>query len=236
MKVMSYNIQHGEGMDEKVSLSRIADNILKFDACIVGVQEVDKFYSERSQYQDQGKKLAVLLKYNYVFGANLNLPSINDRKENREYGTAIFSRFPIIDSENIFLTSFGEEQRSLLRAKIDVNGTYINVYNTHLGLDQKSRKKQIAEIIEITSMDKEPHILLGDFNAEPTSEELLLIQDNSDFKNAFKSNSHAYTYSSINPIEQIDYIFVSQQVTYKNSEVLQVDGSDHLPIVTDIIF
>lgn len=236
MKVMSYNIQFGEGLDEKNSLSRIANNILKSEAVVIATQEVDRHYSERSNYLNQAQELADLLQFNHVFGSNLILPSEKGHKKTREYGTAIFSRYPIIESENIYLTSFGKEQRGLLRAKIAIAGTHINVYNTHLGLDETSREKQITEIMEILSKEKRPYILMGDFNAKPDSEEILLIQEKADLKDVFELVSNAYTYTSIDPTVRIDYIFVSQQIKYRDSEVLDLEGSDHLPITTHISF
>lgn len=236
MKVMSYNIRFGKGLDEKLSLSRIANTILKSDADIIGAQEVDKHYGERSKFQNQAKQLADLLQFNYVFGANLILPSKSQHKDKREYGTAIFSRFPILESESVYLTSFGKEQRGLLRAKIDIEGTYINVYNTHLGLDEKDRKKQITEVIDILLQDKGPYILMGDFNGESQSKEILFIQDNTDLKDVFEFNPNEYTHNSANPTVRIDYIFVSKQIKYRDSEVLHVNGSDHLPITTHINF
>lgn len=234
MKVMSYNIQHGEGLDGVLSLSRIAKNILNSDASIIGIQEIDKFFGERSDYKDQAKQLAEKMQFNYTYGTNINLPPSNGYAENRQYGTAIFSRYPILESENTQLTSYGKEPRGLLKAKIDVEGVHVNIYNTHLGLDKKSKTKQIQEIIEITSKDKGPYVLMGDFNAEPRSEELCLLKNETELNDVFESISDANTYLSLEPTQRIDYIFVSSQIKYKNSKVLQVNGSDHLPIVSQI--
>ncbi|MGG4342090.1 endonuclease/exonuclease/phosphatase family protein [Paenibacillus lautus] len=59
--VMSYNIHHGVGLDEQLSLQRIAEVIRDSGAEIVVLQEVDRFYGERSDFQDQAKELAGLL-------------------------------------------------------------------------------------------------------------------------------------------------------------------------------
>ena len=234
VKVMSYNIQHGEGLDQVLSLSRIAKNILDSGVGVVGIQEIDKFYGERSNYEDQAKQLSELLGFNYTFGANLDLPSINDIEVNRQYGTAIFSKFPILDYENIFLPSFEGEQRGILRAKLDVNGTHINIYNTHLALEKESRLEQVKAIIKLISRDEGPHLLLGDFNTESKSEELQLLKERLNLKDVFQGITNANTYSSEEPTSRIDYIFASSQVQHSDPNVIQANGSDHLPIIIDI--
>lgn len=48
VKVMTYNIHHGKGMDRKVDINRIADVIAQSNIDIVGLNEVDKHFSRRS--------------------------------------------------------------------------------------------------------------------------------------------------------------------------------------------
>lgn len=53
--VMSYNIHHGVGLDNQLSLERIAGVIRDAGADIVGLQEVDRFYGERSGFRIKPK-------------------------------------------------------------------------------------------------------------------------------------------------------------------------------------
>lgn len=231
---MSYNIQHGEGEDKVLSLPRIAKIIYESGAEVAGIQEIDRFYSDRSNYEDQVKQLSDMLSFNYTYGVNLDLPSLNGREVNRQYGTAIFSKYPILDYENILLPSFGAEQRGLLRAKIDIGGTHFNIYNTHLGLDRENRLAQIKEIIKVMSSDKEPHLILGDFNAEPVNQELQYLIDKTDLKDVFQEVPNASTHNANQPTKRIDYIFASSQVKFSNPLVIHANGSDHLPIIVEL--
>jgi len=97
VNVMSYNIHHGVGLDGELDIARVAKVMKDANADIIGLQEVDRFYGDRSDYQDQIKKLATLLGYHYVYGANLNLAPAEGQVENRQYGTGILSKYPIID-------------------------------------------------------------------------------------------------------------------------------------------
>ena len=142
-------------IDERLSLPRIADVIRDSGAEIVGLQEVDRFYGERSDFQDQAKDLAGLLGYHYAYGANLDLEPAEGQTNNRQYGTAIVSKYPILRSENVPLSAFGKE-RGVLHAVVNLKGIHVDVYNTHLGLDVTSRTAQAQEIIELASASEGP--------------------------------------------------------------------------------
>ncbi|WP_327607013.1 endonuclease/exonuclease/phosphatase family protein [Virgibacillus tibetensis] len=234
INVMSYNIYHGVGLDGELSLERIADVMKDADAEIIGIQEVDRFYGDRSDFQDQAKELAELLGYHYVYGANLDLDPAEGQEQNRQYGTGILSKYPIIDSENTFLSSFGKEQRGLLRATVNVRGIHVNVYNTHLGLDVPSRLAQVDEIIDVTSSFEGPRILLGDLNAEPDSEEFQLLLEQGNFVDSFADIEDANTFPVINPIKRIDYILSSPSIEHSNQRVIYTEDFDHLPLVTEM--
>ncbi|GIP26389.1 metal-dependent hydrolase [Paenibacillus sp. J23TS9] len=234
--VMSYNIHHGVGVDDQLSLQRIADVIRDSGAEIVALQEVDRFYGDRSEYKDQAAELAVLLGYHYAYGSNLDLGPEEGRADNRQYGTAILSKHPIIRHENILLSSFEDEPRGALHAIVNLRDVHMNVYNTHLGLDTTSRTVQAQEIIDLATSAQGPKILMGDFNAEPDSPELQLLLNSGLFVNSFQGIEDAYTFPFSNPPEIIDYILTSPTVQHSNQQVIRTDASDHLPIAVDLAF
>ena len=234
--VMSYNIHHGAGIDGQLNLQRIADVIRDSGAGIVGLQEVDRFYGTRSDFKDQAKELAELLDYHYAYGANLDLAPAPGQTDNRQYGTAILSKYPILEANNVFLSSFGKEQRGVLHAVVNVKGIHVNVYNTHLGLDTESRTAQVQEIIELASVHEGPSILVGDLNARPYYEEFKLLLQSGLFVNAFEGMEDAYTYPVINPAYTIDYILTSPGAKHANQRVIHSEASDHLPLAADVTF
>jgi endonuclease/exonuclease/phosphatase family metal-dependent hydrolase len=234
LKVMSYNIHHGVGIDNVLDLQRIADFITEKKAEVVGIQEVDRHYGARSNFEDQAKKLAEMLGYHYVFGANLDLDPAVEGQNRRQYGTAILSKYPIVQSQNYHLSSFGKEQRGLLEATINVKGNHIRIYNTHLGLDVPQRLAQVNEINEILSKKETPVILMGDLNAEPGVEEVELLLNEANLVDVFQNEDNANTFPVLNPIKRIDYIFVSEGVKFSSQQVFHSTYSDHLPIIVDI--
>lgn len=234
VKVMSYNIHHGEGEDGVLDLERIAKIIEESNTDIVGLQEVDNHWSDRSDFQDQAKWLAERLGMFYTYAANLDREPLNEGDQRRQYGTAILSKYPIIYSENHFLSKIGNtEQRGLLEATINVKGNNLHFYNTHLALTSAEREMQINEIIEITSGSKGPKLILGDLNAAPESNEMKPMYSN--YLDVFTDQDYANTYPADHPAKRIDYIFTSKDVETINTEVIHTLASDHLPIFAEIV-
>lgn len=230
---MSYNIHHGEGLDGVLSLERIAKIIRDEKATVVGLQEVDRHYGERSNFQDQARELAKLLDFHYVYGANIDIEK-KDQTKNQQYGNAILSLYPIKDSENISLTSFGNEPRGLQRVMIEVDGKQLYIFNTHFSLDSESKLEQTKEIIAITSNYQGPKVLVGDFNSEPDSTEIQMLLSSSDFEDCFVEVENNGTFLVDHTGIRIDYIFVSSQLDVLNRTVVQREGSDHLPIIAEL--
>jgi endonuclease/exonuclease/phosphatase family metal-dependent hydrolase len=92
IKVMTFNIHHGKGMDNRADLFRIAELIDKCDVDIVGLNEVDRHFSKRSLYEDQIGWLANQLDMDYAFSPSITIKSKHLSKI-RQYGNALLSRY-----------------------------------------------------------------------------------------------------------------------------------------------
>src|SRR5687768_14745518 len=92
MRVMTYNIHHGEGTDGKIDLERIAKLITDNKVDLVALQEVDR-NTERTGRRDMLAELAKLTGMNVAFGSNLQL-------QGGEYGNAVLCRGRIYWQEN----------------------------------------------------------------------------------------------------------------------------------------
>ncbi|WP_235714609.1 endonuclease/exonuclease/phosphatase family protein [Neobacillus dielmonensis] len=148
-------------------MKRIAKTIEDEGADVIGLQEVDNHWSERSDFQDQAKWLAERMGMFYVYAANLDKAPLNEGESRRQYGTAILSKYPILHSENHSLTKIGKtEQRGLLEATINVKGNQLHFFNTHLALTTAERHIQTQEIIDIAGQSEGPKVIMGDFNAD----------------------------------------------------------------------
>ena len=79
VRVATYNIHRGRGLDGQVSLRRIADVLRQIDADVVGVQEI---------YEAQAEHLARDLEMQLVTGVTVH-------RSDGAYGNAIFTRLPL---------------------------------------------------------------------------------------------------------------------------------------------
>src|SRR5215510_5315091 len=84
LRVMTYNIHVGVGMDKKLDLQRIADVINAEKPDLVGLQEVDRGV-KRTEGKDEIAELAAMTKMDYAFAHNLDY-------DGGQYGVAILSR------------------------------------------------------------------------------------------------------------------------------------------------
>jgi hypothetical protein len=71
LRVMTYNIHVGVGMDKKLDLERIADVIGNEHPDLVGLQEVDRAV-KRTELRDEILELAKLTGMDYAFAHNLD--------------------------------------------------------------------------------------------------------------------------------------------------------------------
>lgn len=217
--VVSYNIKNGMGISGKVSLPAIASTIASADADIAGLQEVDCL-RPRSGLRMQSRKLGQLLSMQSAFGPTIRCCGLP------LFGNAVLSKYPINECVNYPLPS-KKEIRCLLKVKIKTEPMDIAFFCVHLGLNHLERIKQVNKIVEYIREEPGPLILVGDFNAEPESDEMKKIKalfqpvDPEELRPTFPANK---------PEHKIDYIFYSAHWKLAKSFLIESQASDHLPL------
>jgi endonuclease/exonuclease/phosphatase family metal-dependent hydrolase len=239
IKVMTYNIHHGKGMDNQVNLYRIAEVIEKSDADIIGLNEVDKHFSKRSYYEDQIRWLAKQLNMHQTFSPSLSLKSKNSTTL-RQYGNALLSRYPIVTKKSYrfdFIHGL-TEGRSLLEATIQVNKQLLQIYVTHLSLNPFLHKKQTDFIVNQLHKYSHPVMIMGDWNMKPGSRGWRKITRELQDVWHIAGKGGGYTYPSFQPRRRLDYIFVSHNFRVVETEVVTImpKSSDHLPLKATLSF
>lgn len=237
VNLMSYNIHFGTDGSGSVSLPHIMETVSAARPDIVCLQEVDKHWSERSGFADQTWLMSRRLGMHAVYGANLDMEPLVAGAPRRQYGTALLSKYPIVYSRNYPLSSFGDEQRGLLEAEIDVGGIVLRVYNVHMGLTARQRLAQAGEALAIIANGEKrgPVVLAGDFNAEPDSPELRLLLE-AGLRDSFAGMPAEPTFPSTAPDSRIDYILANDGLIPLRAAVLPSVASDHRPIVSEFVF
>lgn len=237
IRVMTYNIHHGEGIDSVIDISRIAQIILDEKIDIVCLQEVDKKV-ERTNRIDIPKLLAEQTGMNYSFRKNINY-------QGGEYGNCTLSKFTIVSDTNIHFTMLREgEQRGLLQTVIAFEGFRIVVMNTHLDYrsDDSERILSAEKIIEeAKNYSDMPIIICGDFNDIPESRtHLKMLEKFSDVAKLLDNND--FTYPTEKPDKRIDYIFINDIEGHKKRTKIvpqkiftqESIASDHLPVIAEL--
>ncbi len=235
--VATFNIHHGAGPDDRLDLEHVADVIADNELDIVGLQEVDRHWGERSDFVDQAGWLAERLDMHVVFGANLDEDPPEAGAPRRQYGTAILSRFPIVDSRNVALPRpEGGEQRGLLEAVVRVRGVPLHFYSTHLQHNsQVERLAQADAVNEVLADVDRPVVLVGDLNAEPGTPEIERLTTRLYDTWPVAGDGDGHTYDVLTPHARIDYVLASDEVHARSARVIDTDASDHLPVAVDVV-
>ncbi len=231
IRVMSYNIHHGEGLDGKLDLERIAKLITDARADIVGLQEVDRG-TERVQKRDLSAELAKLTGMTVQFDKNIP-------HQGGDYGNAVLTKFPIKRAKNTHLKSFANgEQRGVQQLVLEIHGREVLFMNTHLDArrDPVEREHSADELKEIVAQaGKMPVILCGDFNTRPQTPAYAKVAAVLTDSWGAVGKGDGFTIPVKKPASRIDYIFVSKDsIVPLKMEVLQSEASDHLPIIADV--
>lgn len=224
LRVMTYNIKHGD----LSSLEAIAEVILHEEPDIVALQEVDKD-AARSNLEFQSYRLGQLTGMSSLFRQAIPLNG------GGEYGLAVLSRFPIVSSEKVELTS-GGEQRILVVAEITLpDGRPLAFANTHMGLDSVERATQATEIVDVLA-ERPLALLMGDFNAD--TDEPAYATFEASMLDVFSAagDGPGETFPATAPDRRIDYIMQSLDwLPPVRAWVPETTASDHRPIVVDLM-
>jgi endonuclease/exonuclease/phosphatase family metal-dependent hydrolase len=236
VRAATFNIHHAAGPDDVLDLAHTAKVLTSMHADIIGLQEVDRHWSERSDFADQARELGERLDMHAVYGANLDLDPAEPGQERRQYGTAILSRFPLTSWSNTHLPRFGDhEQRGLLVATTKIRGVQVRFATTHLQHnDNLEREAQAAAIVDLLGDDPRRTMLVGDLNAVPGTPEIGTLTEVYHDAWAEVGVGDGFTIPVDAPNRRIDYVLGSPDITFDRAEVVATDASDHLPLFVDL--
>lgn len=231
IRVISYNVHHGEGTDGKLDLARIAKVIEAAKPDLVAMQEVD-VETERTGKVDQAQELARLTKMHVAFGPSMDF-------QGGQYGNAVLSRWPIDSSKVHSLPRFGEgEPRSVFVCEIDLPEQKQNLtfFATHFGFfaGTEERLASVETIERIArTMPSQLAILAGDLNDLPESQPLTRL------RGTWKSTSEKPlpTVPVTKPTKQIDFILSRPADRWRVVETIVLEesvASDHRPILAEL--
>jgi endonuclease/exonuclease/phosphatase family metal-dependent hydrolase len=218
LRVLTYNIHHGQGMDGKFDYQRLANIITSVKPDVVALQEVDR-KTGRASGIDQAALLGKLTGMKSAYGRAMYFSG-------GEYGEAILSRFPIVDAKAHPLPfTTGREPRTVLIAKITPDNGLPDILfaGTHLCHQSEELRTDQARQINLYLPEKGeiPAILTGDLNARKggaTMKELLAKR----------------WIDATEAISRIDYILLRPNDPWRVVAIKNIDervASDHKPVL-----
>lgn len=238
VRVLAYNLQKLDLLgsrpmrspaEVREHLDRIAALIRAHDPDLVMLSEV---VTEATPCPvDQVRYLAEATgMHAWAFGEqyNFGLPGFRIRG-----GNALLSRLPLRALRNQQLTGgtsflWPANNRRTLWCEVEVRGSWLRVASIHNdSFDHENNARQVREILGF--LKTEPALLGGDFNAEPTSESLALLERSGLFA---PLGPCPPTFPADTPQRRIDYVLAPRGWELAFHQVIPTTLSDHRPVLS----
>ncbi|MDE6343592.1 MAG: endonuclease/exonuclease/phosphatase family protein [Muribaculaceae bacterium] len=222
VKMMSYNIHNGIGLDEVTDYARIGEMIKSHNPDVVAIQEIDSATT-------RSEGVYVLGEIAKAAGMNdYYAPAIDYR--GGKYGIGLLCKEEPISIKRHALPG-REEQRAIIIAEFPEYAFAC----THLSLTEDDRNASAEIIRSLAKEYDKPFYIAGDFNAKPESQ---FIKDlTTDFTPLTETT--APTFPADTPNVVIDYVMSYNpngvSVIAENPGVIDEPAmSDHRPIIVTV--
>jgi endonuclease/exonuclease/phosphatase family metal-dependent hydrolase len=224
LKAVTWNIAFAEEIEQALAELSVVQELQQAD--VIMLQEMDEVGTER---------IAQTLGYNYVY-----YPASVHSRHGKNFGNAVLSRWPIVDSAKIILphqNPSNDQIRIATRATIDVDGRQIPVYSVHTEtflLGPQQRKDQIAAVAEEAEMllaqEVDYAIIGGDFNTLTPDSMTALIVKMEEAGLKWVSRGAGETLDKAGVSVTLDHIFAANMTPLETGVFTGSDSSDHHPV------
>jgi endonuclease/exonuclease/phosphatase family metal-dependent hydrolase len=232
IKIPQWNTWYKEDIKNKISLLK------QINADIYCLQELNETKNEFNQIKTE-------LNLNGYLGLT--------ETDHGGQGNAIFTKYPIINSQSIFIKqpkeqreTFSDEARIYIEVDIEINNQKLKIGTTHMSYTDrfKETKDKVIEeekLLKIIKKYNNSYIFSGDLNVIEDSKLIKNLETNfnntgpeytektwttKDFEyNGFKATDLDY---------RLDYVFTTKDIKVINSKIINTKYSDHLPILITI--
>jgi endonuclease/exonuclease/phosphatase family metal-dependent hydrolase len=253
VRILTWNIWWRFGPWERRQPA-IAATLAQIDADIIALQEV---WSDETT--NLAAELAAELGYQHVFAPTKDIGETgldNYYDKDVGLGNALLSRWPIKRHDSIMLHGKKEtgEGRGALFAEIDGPRGLIPIFSTHLNWKFEHshiRQRQVTDLARFVDSRRPlsfPPIVCGDFNADPSSEEIRMLKglttcpvEGLFFHDAWSfaggagagmtwDNANPYVAVELEPDRRIDYILVGWPAARGAGHILKCKVTGNEPV------
>ena len=225
LKVVTWNIAFAKEIEEAIRELEEFEELQGAD--ILLLQEMDEAGTET---------IAQALNYNYVYYP----ASIHTRNE-KNFGNAVLSKWPIMDSEKIILphqSPTNDQIRIAVRALIDLGDVQMPVYSVHtetFWLGQRGRGDQIKFLAEQIDPDYAYVLAGGDFNTLTPGSVAALDERLGQVVLERVSAGAGETFGVGGVGLKLDHLFARGMSVLETGVVEEAETSDHQPLWADLL-
>ncbi|WP_406288390.1 endonuclease/exonuclease/phosphatase family protein [Embleya sp. NBC_00896] len=230
LRVVTYNIRMGYGMDGRFDLDRTATTIRALKPDVLLLNEVD-----RAWFLNGGHDVMTLL------ARRLDLPYTFAPAADPQWGDAVLTRKPIRHLESIKLPSGGAPTGAqALGVVVEAEpGKRVALVATHLQdvddeVPQVQADRAAAFAAELGA-DGVPVAVLGDMNAAVDSRQLGAFAARG-FVDGLAGVRPVRTYPADKPTLEIDHVFVGAGLRVLGADSSSSRASDHRPVAVTLSF
>lgn len=240
LRVLTYNMHKGFCFySRQYVLSELREAVRGVNADVVFLQEVMGVHPPRVnsnlELDSQFEYLADEIWSHFAYGKNAIY-------SDGHHGNAILSKYPIVQHDNINVSTNALERRGLLHALIQPEGCEaLHLVCLHLDLLERGRKQQMKSLVNHVNAavpSTSPLIVAGDFNdwrqrvTDPLSEALNVKESG-----VVATGEHLPTFPSWKPFLALDRVYV-RRFKVLNYQVLYGSPwrrmSDHAAVCVDL--
>lgn len=213
VKVLSYNIHKGLGVGNRAfTLPRIRERLRDLQPDIVFLQEV---LGQHDKHASRFENWPPLSQCDFLAEAGWSHAAYgkNAVYSHGHHGNAILSKYPIVQYENIDISTNAFESRGILHAVIEVPGLArpLHCMCVHLNMLRRGRDmqlKQLCKRVMRSVRDDDALLVAGDFNDWQESASKLLFDDIG-LEEVFLglTGAHAPTFPSKFPMLRLDRVY-----------------------------
>ena len=231
IRVVTYNVHRGRGLDGRTKPDRIAAVLQEIDADVIALQEV---VGAGPRHGGHAEAFGAALGMGWVMAPTRHLWS-------HQFGNVVLSKFPIAHHIRYNLSWKTCEPRGCMRVDLTLDDDVtLHLYNVHFGTAILERRVQAERLAGIVSDRRVtgPKVVLGDFNEWTRGPASALLSER---LNGIDLSAHLRrrrTYPGVFPLVHLDHIYHQGNVEVERVELVRsrraLIASDHLPLVATL--
>lgn len=227
LRLVDYNIHQAINVDGWLDPEATAKVIEAQSPDLVALQEVSR-----------GWVIAGSLDVAEWMSRRLQMPYVYAPGHDYQFGNIVFTRLPITHWSYERLPLLNVPMgRSLIGAEIDLGGDKtLTLINTHLSAyaDTESRIPQVQTVLNDWN-GASRSLIVGDMNAHPNDGDIALyLQAGLTSAQDATGSADLLTFSSFDPVERIDWIFGTAEISFSDFVIPSTTASDHLPLAVSV--